>query len=124
MIIDDDVCAGPCDEISGVGCPVEGVSDCCFVYPKDTGETIKYPVKFKIADNVGNTTERRWNVYVTLIEPNLKVEIELCELTKDAGGKWTIETCLPETFTIDGEGKSTGWIDVPISYVCFNKLLP
>ena len=61
LVIDPDPCEGPCDTITGVGCPVEGVLGCeCLAYA-DTGE-VCYFVDFYMDDNVGNEVESRWEI--------------------------------------------------------------
>jgi len=61
LVIDPDECEGPCDTITGTGCPVEGVLGCeCLAYT-DTGE-ICYFIDFSFEDNVGNTVESTWEL--------------------------------------------------------------
>jgi len=61
LVIDPDPCEGPCDTVTGVGCPVEGVLGCeCLAYA-DTGEVCYY-VEFYMDDNVGNAVESIWEI--------------------------------------------------------------
>ena len=61
LVIDPDPCEGPCDTVTGVGCPVEGVLGCeCLPYA-DTGEDCYY-VDFYMDDNVGNAVESTWKI--------------------------------------------------------------
>jgi len=62
VIHPDDPCEGPCDTVTGTGCPVEGVLECeCFAYA-DSGETVCYEIDFSIKDNVGNAITSTWVV--------------------------------------------------------------
>lgn len=62
LFIDPNLCEGPCDEVSGVGCPIEATLDCgCLVYP-DTGEKVVL-VNWQIVDNVGNIA----NITATIV---------------------------------------------------------
>ena len=61
LVIDPDPCEGPCDTVTGVGCPVEGVLGCECLAFADTGEVCYY-VEFYMDDNVGNALESRWKV--------------------------------------------------------------
>jgi len=59
MTIGDDVCAEPCEIITGTDCPVEGESGCdCICFP--TTGTSCVTMYFDIEDNVGNAAERRY----------------------------------------------------------------
>ena len=61
LVIDPDPCEGPCDTVTGVGCPVEGVLGCeCLAYA-DTGEVCYY-VEFYMDDNVGNEVDSTWEI--------------------------------------------------------------
>jgi len=63
LVIDPDPCEGPCDSISGTGCPVEGAIECeCFAYAPDTSEDVCYYVDFSFEDNVGNAVESTWKL--------------------------------------------------------------
>jgi len=63
LVIDPDPCEGPCDTITGVGCPVEGVIGCeCLAYAPDTSELACYYVDFYVDDNVGNEEDSRWKI--------------------------------------------------------------
>ena len=61
LVIDPDPCEGPCDTVTGTGCPVEGVLGCeCLAYA-ETGEVCYY-IDFYIDDNVGNEEDSRWKI--------------------------------------------------------------
>jgi len=61
LVIDPDPCEGPCDTVTGTGCPVEGVIGCeCLAYA-DTGE-VCYSIEFSFEDNVGNAVESNWEI--------------------------------------------------------------
>jgi len=61
LVIDPDECEGPCDTVTGTGCPLEGVLGCeCLAYA-DTGE-VCYSIEFSIEDNVGNAVSDTWQV--------------------------------------------------------------
>ena len=63
LVIDPDPCEGPCDTVTGVGCPVEGVLGCeCLAYAPDTSELACYYVDFYFDDNVGNAVESTWKI--------------------------------------------------------------
>ena len=63
LVIDPDPCLGPCDTVSGTGCPVEGVLECaCLAYAPDTSEDVCYYVDFSFEDNVGNAVESTWEL--------------------------------------------------------------
>jgi len=63
LVIDPDPCEGPCDTVTGTGCPVEGVIGCeCLAYAPDTSELACYYVDFYMDDNVGNAVESRWKI--------------------------------------------------------------
>ena len=63
LVIDPDPCLGPCDTVSGTGCPVEGVLECaCLAYAPDTLEDVCYYVDFSFEDNVGNAVESTWKL--------------------------------------------------------------
>ncbi|MBA7498614.1 hypothetical protein ES704_01351 [subsurface metagenome] len=64
LVIDPDLCLGPCDTAPGEGCPVEGVIECgCLVYDDPAtlavNEGIHY-VDFSFEDNVGNAITSTW----------------------------------------------------------------
>jgi len=67
--VEPDPCLGPCDLVTGTGCPIEGVLDCgCFPYATgvsvgdDPNDTETYEVKFTLLDNVGNKVEGTWEL--------------------------------------------------------------
>ena len=63
LVIDPDPCEGPCDTVTGVGCPVEGVIGCeCLAYAPDTSELACYYVEFYMDDNVGNEVASTWEI--------------------------------------------------------------
>ena len=74
LVIDPDICEGPCDTVTGTGCPVEGVLGCeCLAYA-DTGEVCYY-IDFYVDDNVGNYVESEWKICLDTDEVT-SVEIE------------------------------------------------
>jgi len=63
LVIDPDLCEGPCDTITGVGCPIEGILGCeCLAYAPDTSENACYEIEFSVEDNVGNDVTSTWTV--------------------------------------------------------------
>ena len=64
--IEPDVCLGPCDLVTGTGCPIEGVLDCgCVPYAAGGDEpNLTYTVKYTILDNVDNKVEETWTIIV------------------------------------------------------------
>jgi len=53
LVVEPSECDEPCDEVSGLGCPIEGTLDCgCLVYP--TAGTSEVVVAWALTDNVGN----------------------------------------------------------------------
>jgi hypothetical protein len=96
MTVGDTLCAEPCDIITGTGCPVEGVTDCCFAYA-DTGE-VCYAITFDMVDKVGNAiTTQEWEVC-----------LDTDEVVSFDGDpvEW------------DDEDLETDWIAVPINGDC------
>jgi len=63
MYIDKDPCGGPCETITGTGCPVEGVTSCSCLIAKE-GETMEYTIEFEMEDHVGNKLEAEWVVEI------------------------------------------------------------
>jgi len=99
ITIGDSECAEPCDIITGTGCPVEGMSDCCFPYSTDDDELACYTIEFEIEDMVGNVEEAEWVVC-----------LDTDEVVSFDG----------DPVDWDTEDLETEWIDVLISGVCFN----
>jgi len=63
LLINPEDCVGPCDTITGVGCPVEGMVGCeCLTYAPDTSEYACYYIEFYFNDNVGNEVISTWKV--------------------------------------------------------------
>jgi len=114
LVVDPDICLGPCDTVTGTGCPVEGVLDCgCLSYataaevtPVRTG--IHY-VDFTFEDNVGNTVKSTWKLtfdtdsLVTFEVDDTPSTVFTAERTLTVGttGWYTVyddPTCPPATF--------------------------
>ena len=100
LVIDPDPCEGPCDTVTGVGCPVEGVIGCeCLAYAPDTSELACYYVDFYMDDNVGNTIESRWKICLDTdevvridvdYEPEGEFSTDLIIPYPDLNGWWPI----------------------------------
>ena len=66
LVIDYDLCLGPCDTETGTGCPVEGAFECgCLAYDDPATELVNegiHYVDFSFEDNVGNAVESTWKL--------------------------------------------------------------
>ena len=64
--VEPDVCLGPCDLVTGTGCPIEGVLDCgCLPYAdvdewESSEDNVEHTIEFTLLDNVGNKVEGTW----------------------------------------------------------------
>jgi len=64
--VEPDACLGPCDLVTGTGCPIEGVLDCgCLPYAdvdeyKGEADNVEHTINFTLLDNVGNKVEGTW----------------------------------------------------------------
>lgn len=101
LVIDPDPCLGPCDTVTGTGCPVEGVLECeCFAYA-DSGETVCYYVDFSFEDNVGNAVESTWKICLDTDEV-----IEFEKGSRTAAGVYVIGsdlTAVDDWYTVYSE---------------------
>jgi hypothetical protein len=66
LVIDPDVCLGPCDTETGTGCPVEGAFECgCLSYNDGKDPAVLtgiHYVDFSFEDNVGNAETSVWRL--------------------------------------------------------------
>jgi hypothetical protein len=65
LVIDADPCLGPCDTVTGTGCPVEGALECgCLIYddPATTANEGIHYVDFSFEDKVGNAVKSTWKL--------------------------------------------------------------
>ena len=94
LVIDPDECLGPCDTVSGTGCPVEGVLECACLPYTDTGEECYY-VDFSFEDNVGNAVTSTWKI---CLDTDSVVSFGFdgqAPLTADGEGWYTLYNLLP-----------------------------
>jgi len=97
VVVEPDPCLGPCDTITGVDCPVEGILDCGCLDYADTGEICHY-INFNIDDNVGNNIESTWKLCFDTDElTSFEVDYEpegtfSCDysVSPDSNGWWQI----------------------------------
>ena len=91
LVIDPDPCEGPCDTITGVGCPIEGILGCeCLAYAPDTSEDACYEIEFSVEDNVGNDVTSTWTLCLDTDEVVSFERTGYGSMSPDSDGWYTV----------------------------------